>query len=216
MGGKPVKTESACASRGSPVPAVDGAEARITSSATSVASAIATPRSARSRASTTTTNEMTRAAYDTLIASRMSEETWRQHVRRLANPDGVVLWPLTYHTLRSKGSDPGWPDECFGDQSCRRLLLMELKRQAGRLTSTQAQVLDWLARFRDAGNYGLEVYGAVRPLDREAVLLTLQGIDEDQGGLHQWCLLPGCQDCTTERRRATSRRPAQRLSRRKT
>lgn len=150
-----------------------------------------------------------------MVARTMSEETWRQHIRRLANPDGMLLWPLTYHTLRSEGSDPNWPDEVFGDRATTRLLLMELKRQDGRLTTGQASVLDWFARFRDSGNSGIEVYGAVRPLDREAVLLTLQGVSEDQGGLHQWCLASWCERCPEERRRARPSRTGDRRRRRR-
>jgi hypothetical protein len=146
---------------------------------------------------------LSKRQHDERIARAMSEETWRQHVRRLANPDGVLLWPLTYHTLDSRGSDSGWPDEVFGDCRERRLLLLELKRQSGRLTTTQVGFLDWLARFRDSGNPGVEVYGAVRPLDRDALLLTLQGATEAEGALHQWCVRPECGRCGRERDGAT-------------
>jgi hypothetical protein len=132
---------------------------------------------------------LSKRQHDERIARAMSEETWRQHVRRLANPDGVLLWPLTYHTLDSRGSDSGWPDEVFGDCRERRLLLLELKRQSGRLTTTQVGFLDWLARFR--------------PLDRDALLLTLQGANEAEGALHQWCVRPECGRCGRERDGAT-------------
>ena len=51
---------------------------------------------------------------------------------------------LTFHPLRSKGSEPGWPDLSL----CRppTLILAELKTDVGRLTADQRVWLEALER----------------------------------------------------------------------
>jgi hypothetical protein len=68
------------------------------------------------------------------------EKAWLQQVRTLAHTHG---W-MTYHPLRSQGSEPGWVDLALLRPPV--LWLVELKSQAGRLTAAQRQWLAGLAR----------------------------------------------------------------------
>lgn len=145
----------------------------------------------------------------------MSEEAWRQNMRRLAHDAGFYR---VYHTFNSERSDSGWPDEAWMHHKLPRLILIEVKRQARSsvLTTEQAGWLDDLARLRDSGNSGIEVYGAIRPLDRDSLVNTLYvALTGSQGPfLHQWCLSPECERCTDERSRAKSPVKATRRGRR--
>jgi hypothetical protein len=62
----------------------------------------------------------------------LSEKEWEyQVIRQLARPLG---WRC-YHTLRSKGSQPGYPDWTLARE---RVIFLELKRESGKLTPAQA------------------------------------------------------------------------------
>jgi hypothetical protein len=142
---------------------------------------------------------MSRAEYDLAVAETLSETAWQAQIVRLAQTLGMMC----YHTLDSRGSERGFPDLTILGNG--RLILMELKRQAlsAVLTTNQVAWLDGLARLRDSGGSRVEVYMA-RPLDRDALVNTLYGsLTVAQGSfLHGWCLDPGCERCTDERRRA--------------
>jgi len=81
-----------------------------------------------------------------------------------------------YHTLRSKGSDPGFPDLVLvrGD----RLIFAELKTDRGRLSADQVVWLDDLdgvstgRRRRRTGYPVPEVY-VWQPADRELIRAVL-------------------------------------------
>lgn len=49
----------------------------------------------------------------------------------------------TYHTLHSKGSEPGYPDLCL--VRGERIVYAELKRERGRVSPAQQQWLDALS-----------------------------------------------------------------------
>lgn len=52
-------------------------------------------------------------------------------------------WTLTYHTLRSKGSQSGFPDRVLVRD---RVVYVELKRHGGKVSAAQREWLDGLAR----------------------------------------------------------------------
>jgi hypothetical protein len=130
-------------------------------------------------------------------------------MRREAKLAGV---DLLYHTHRSDRSDAGYPDEVWAFRGTKRQLILEFKRQSqdAVLTTSQAAWLDWMAAFRDGGNSGVEVYGPVRPMDRDALVVTLYEGKDAPGALHQWCVSEDCRQCAPERRRATPSRQRQR------
>jgi hypothetical protein len=75
-------------------------------------------------------------------ASTLSEKAWLQQVRSLARANH---W-MTYHPLRSQGSEPGWVDlVCLKPPV---LACAELKTNVGRVTPAQQQWLDALAQVR--------------------------------------------------------------------
>lgn len=87
----------------------------------------------------------------------ISEKAWQQQVVELAELYG---W-LVYHTYDSRRSNPGWPDLVL----CRapELVVVELKRDKGRLTPAQRVWLDALERS------GVET-AVWRPADFETVV----------------------------------------------
>ena len=149
-----------------------------------------------------TTNEITREEYDAQINGQMSEDTWRRQVRAYASGCG---WILQYHTYRSDRSDPGFPDDVLSNGQ-GRLVFIESKRQRGVLMQDQVAWLDQLAAIRDHGNPSIEVYVA-RPSDHDDLWDMLSGLGLRTLGipdiLHQWCLIPVCQRCMTDRDNAT-------------
>ncbi|MGI5401901.1 VRR-NUC domain-containing protein [Streptomyces sp. CA-135486] len=92
-----------------------------------------------------------------------SEEQWRRQVREIATRYG---WTLQYHTVDSRRSDPGWPDEVLGHPAQRRTLFVEFKTDTGRIRPAQRI---WLAHLADSG---LEV-ALWRPRDLPTVLQVL-------------------------------------------
>jgi hypothetical protein len=199
------KTESVPGAVGTSSQRSKSRPASTTSTATSASKASGTstkPRrtgSDRSTSKRSSDNTVTAQQYDQMIAEGMSEAAWQGQLEQYAKSLGY----LTYHTHDSRGSQRGFPDLTMIKPG--QMVLAELKRQKGSqavLTFEQVAWLDALARLHDSGNYGVEVYGAVRPLDRDAFLLSLQGYEERDGALHQWCLRPTCERCNAERSHA--------------
>lgn len=85
----------------------------------------------------------------------LTEKKWQTQVVQLARTLG---W-RHYHTYRSVKSPAGWPDLALVRD---RLVLLELKTEAGRVSSAQA---DWLIALNRAG---VEVYVA-RPRHLQAL-----------------------------------------------
>jgi hypothetical protein len=74
------------------------------------------------------------------VSSGLTEKQWLQQVRTVAHTHG---WE-TYHTLRSEGSEHGFPDlVCLKPPV---LLLVELKSTQGSLTPSQRHWLEALAQ----------------------------------------------------------------------
>jgi hypothetical protein len=89
----------------------------------------------------------------------LSEKAWDAD---LFGPKGIARtlgWNLTYHTLRSKGSAPGFPDRVLVKD---RVIYAELKRENGTPNATQQ---DWLTGLARAG---AEVY-LWRPSDLDEI-----------------------------------------------
>lgn len=172
----------------------------------------AAPKRAPRRQSIRQGDTITLEQYDAQLARTMSEDTWFEHIRRFAEGAG---FDLGYHTHDSRRSDPGWPDGVFMHVNRNRLILLEAKREGGKLSAGQVVWLDAMARFRDmlsAVNTWvarLEIYGAVRPSDRDRLIATLFGPGdamtrrtETYMPLHQWCVSEICGWCNVERSKA--------------
>ena len=94
-----------------------------------------------------------------------SEDGFLGWVRDLARRRPVADRWRTYHTLRSKGSEPGFPDLILVRPP--RLIFAELKSERGRLTKAQRE---WRA---DLEACGVEVY-TWRPSERSHVEAILR------------------------------------------
>ena len=93
----------------------------------------------------------------------LTEEQWLAQVRALATQHD---W-LTYHPLRSQGSEPGWPDlACLKPP---RLVLAELKTDRGRLTPAQQH---WLTALQQVTTIATHLW---RPEHWETVVQVLVG-----------------------------------------
>ncbi len=75
----------------------------------------------------------------------------------------MLGWRLCYHTLRSKGSQSGFPDRVLVRE---RIIFAELKREKGVVTPGQVEWLNGLAAA------GAEVY-LWRPSDLDEIALIL-------------------------------------------
>ncbi len=108
------------------------------------------------------------------MSADMLERTWQEQVTELAH---VLGW-RTMHVRRSiashnKGwttatSVKGWPDMCLWSEQQRRLIFVELKRETGRLTVEQTDVIRSLLAA------GQEAY-VFRPSDLERARDVLTG-----------------------------------------
>lgn len=98
----------------------------------------------------------------TLEGVAVPELTERQWQTKVVEAARALGW-WSYHTHNSQRSDPGFPDLVLVRE---RVVYAELKREKGRTTKTQDQVLDLL---RHAGQ---EVH-VWRPSDWPAVLAAL-------------------------------------------
>ncbi len=92
------------------------------------------------------------------------EKEWQTQVVQLAR---TVGFELLYHTHDSRRSAHGFPDLCLLRE---RLILLELKREQGKLSEHQRT---WLRALLNAGS---EIY-LVRPRDLQALaqVLALRG-----------------------------------------
>lgn len=90
----------------------------------------------------------------------MLEKEWDATLFNTKNGLAAVLgWKLAYHTLRSKGSRSGFPDQVLVRD---RVIFAELKREKGAVTTAQREWLDGLAAA------GAEVY-VWRPSDLDEI-----------------------------------------------
>ena len=93
----------------------------------------------------------------------MDEKEWQRQVVALAR----MLGYRTYHTLRSKGSQPGYPDLTLVRAETSRFVMLELKSEIGRTTEAQRE---WITDLHRAG---VEVY-VVRPRQLQALATVLK------------------------------------------
>lgn len=93
------------------------------------------------------------------------EKDWQRQVRQLADQLGY----RAYHTFDSRRSDTGFPDLVLVHPARQRIVYLELKREQGRITETQA---GWI---RDLHAAGAEVYVA-RPRHLQRLATVLGGI----------------------------------------
>jgi hypothetical protein len=91
----------------------------------------------------------------------LTEKEFSTQVYDLARSTG---WHR-YHTYRSTKSPAGFPDEVLTRE---RVVFLELKREAGKLSPAQQQWLGWLLTA------GAEAY-VVRPRDLDALGIVLGG-----------------------------------------
>ncbi|RDI73289.1 VRR-NUC domain-containing protein [Gaiella occulta] len=89
------------------------------------------------------------------------EKDWQRQVIDLANTFG---WQRPMHIYDSRRSEPGWPDLALVRD---RLVLLELKRENGRLTADQKR---WIRALLEAH---VEVY-VVRPRHYQELARVLQ------------------------------------------
>lgn len=100
----------------------------------------------------------------------LSEKEWSdQLIANRGNPGlaRTLGWTACYHVLRSKGSDPGFPDWLIARD---RIILLELKTEHGKLSTNQKL---WQQALISAG---AETY-VVRPHDLEMIghILSFRG-----------------------------------------
>lgn len=91
----------------------------------------------------------------------LTEKDWQQQLVGTKGNPGVArtLGWRCYHTLRSRGSEPGYPDWTLVRE---RVVFLELKTEAGKVSPAQKV---WLSALMNAG---AEVYIA-RPFDLDQI-----------------------------------------------
>lgn len=102
----------------------------------------------------------------------LTEKEWAAQVKQLVDATG---WNGAYHTFDSRRSASGFPDLVLVRE---RVVYLELKREAGRLSPAQRQWIGWLIAA------GAEVYVA-RPRDLDALGTVLAGHKAHAGLLEQ-------------------------------
>ena len=100
-----------------------------------------------------------------LPAATILEKEWDAQLFGSEKGLAPMLGWTSYHTLRSKGSQPGYPDRTLVRE---RIIFAELKTDSGRPTAEQR---DWLDRLARAGG---EVY-LWRPRDLPDIGRLLSG-----------------------------------------
>lgn len=101
--------------------------------------------------------------------TELTEKEWELQIIGTQNHPGVArqVGFLVYHTLRSKGSQPGFPDWTLARE---RVIFLELKSETGKPSDAQKK---WIGALLDAG---AEAYLArPRDLDRLARILAARG-----------------------------------------
>lgn len=99
----------------------------------------------------------------------LTEKTWELQIIGTQNHPGVArqVGFRVYHTLRSKGSQPGWPDWVLVRE---RIVYLELKSETGKPSQAQKE---WIVALLNAGG---EVYIArPRHLEPLAKILAARG-----------------------------------------
>lgn len=108
---------------------------------------------------------MRRVAPAIPLADMLEKQLEQQIVGTKTNPGlARILGWKAYHTLRSQGSEPGYPDWTLIRE---RVVWLELKTEKGVVSDRQ---VEWLRALRDAG---AEAY-IVRPRHLEAIAKVLQ------------------------------------------
>ncbi len=101
--------------------------------------------------------------------ARTKEKDWQKRVEGVLRANNFLI----YHTLRSKGSTPGFPDICAvkgeRDGSGGRLIYIENKTEKGKVSEAQKEWLDALATVP-----GVEVY-IFRPSQFDELLKVAKG-----------------------------------------
>lgn len=101
-----------------------------------------------------------------LPLDQITEKAWTaQLVGTRGNPGlaRTLGWTMAYHVLRSKGSEPGFPDWVLARE---RVIFLELKTELGKVSDAQR---GWLRALLDGG---AEAY-LVRPSDLEDIARVL-------------------------------------------
>lgn len=99
----------------------------------------------------------------TVLSDTMTERDLEYFVRAAAQRFG---W-FRFHVYRSKGSEPGWPDEVLLRPP--EMIVAELKSAKGKVTEAQERVLAMLEAC------GIETY-IWRPSDLDAILERLANV----------------------------------------
>jgi hypothetical protein len=102
----------------------------------------------------------------------MTEKEWDAQLFNSKKGVATMTGWTSYHTLRSRGSQPGFPDRTLYRD---RVIFAELKAERGKPTERQ---IEWLTGLAGAG---AEVY-LWQPGDLDEIGLILSG---------QWVWLPG-------------------------
>lgn len=98
------------------------------------------------------------------VKSAVTEAQFLRQVKDLAK---LLGWDFAYHPFLSKWSERGWPDLALARRRDGRFLLAELKRDTGKLTDHQSEVIDLLRAC------GLAVF-VWRPADLDAIAAVLR------------------------------------------
>lgn len=110
----------------------------------------------------------------------LTEKQFEQQLIGTRSQPGIarVLGWKAYHTLRSKGSEPGFPDWTLARD---RIVFLELKREKGVVSDAQRE---WIAAISAAG---AEAY-VVRPKDLDDITQILR--QRHQPAMHHQLFKP--------------------------
>lgn len=129
----------------------------------------------------------------------LDELTEKQFEQQLIGTNGKpgiarVLGWRCYHTLRSKGSEPGYPDWTLVRD---RVIFLELKREAGVVSPAQRE---WLTALLAAG---AEAY-IVRPRHLDAITDVLRRRDRPRNGDKPHLIVPLTNELNRELERSAA------------
>jgi hypothetical protein len=106
----------------------------------------------------------------------LSEKEWEAQLYKSEKGLAPMLgWKLIYHTLRSKGSQPGFPDRVLVRE---RIIFVESKSDTGKPTERQRE---WLTGIAKAG--GEAYLWRPRDLDEVANVLGVRASFDPERGL---------------------------------